>query len=161
MRVERDKLIKYSNEYNLANYKVVEQSEKAGVQAAKDFIDELNTSQKTNFTIIHEGKGSGTLDLVAFDDASGKCIVIEAKGGNSALGTKKVGDLVAMQGTKPYLEDILKEMSNKAETEQIAEKVTNALEKEGRLEYILVHQKFNSAGDLLPTEIKQFNLSEN
>lgn len=131
------------------------QSEKAGEQTAIDFIANLNKVDGNNFTLIHQGKGSGTLDLVFFDEASGKCIVIEAKGGNSALGIKKIGEEYAMQGTKEYLEAILKLMEDS--NPEIVEKIKLA-KNNGKMDYILVHQKFNTKGDLLPTEIKQFKL---
>jgi hypothetical protein len=60
-----------------------------------------------------------------------------------------------MQGTKEYFDDILLELkkTNPALADEI--KAAKGL---GEVDYLLVHQKFDKAGNLLPTEVSKFKI---
>jgi Domain of unknown function (DUF4157) len=86
----------------------IEGTEKLGEAMAEFLVKtRFGKAAKKLFT----GKGKNVLDLVY--EVNGKIIVVEAKGGGSALKTRKLksGEL-AMQGTKEYLEATIAVMAN-------------------------------------------------
>ncbi|MDB5014960.1 MAG: hypothetical protein JWQ25_3162 [Daejeonella sp.] len=164
---ERDKLSKGTDEYNKANKKVIDQSEKLGEQAS-----DLAMKEKFGAEPDYTGRGSRTLDKVYtesvyLDEATGKVKVVdldrvkvvEGKGGSADVGSKKVqGGKIAEQGTEPYLRETIREMKARGgEDARIASKIEAALDK-GKLDYYKVTQKVDANGNLLPVEIKQFKL---
>ena len=163
--IERDKHPKGSEEYNKANKKVIDKSEKLGEEAA-----DLAMKEKFGLDPDYTGKGSRTLDKVYsesvyIDEATGKVevvdrvSVVEAKGGSSDVGSKKVSSgEIAEQGTRPYLEETIKEMKARGGKDaEIAAKIETALD-QGKLDYYKVSQKIDANGNLAPIEIKKFDI---
>ena len=118
--------------------------------------------------------GVGVFDGI-YKDANGKIYFIEAKGGNSTLGSRKIqfsDDPVllnqrAQQGTKEYMDDIIANMNEKIKTipdgtekellEETMDFITRARRDEN-IDYIMIRQKFTSTGEIGNIEIEKFNI---
>ncbi|WP_448634267.1 hypothetical protein [Pedobacter panaciterrae] len=65
---------------------------------------------------------------------------------------------IAEQGTRPYLEETIKEMKARGGKDaEIAAKIETALD-QGKLDYYKVSQKIDANGNLAPIEIKKFDI---
>lgn len=100
--------------YDALNQGVTEQSQLIGELGAYAHVRQ----QFPGAEVIYGGPGAksrpGDFDLVARQvqaDGTVRFIVIEAKGGNAALGTRKVGNRHQTQGTREYFQAIAKHMS--------------------------------------------------
>lgn len=129
----------------------------AGLKASDDFIaSEFKDFQEIKLTGTN-ANGTNQFDKIYKDPNTGKFIIVEAKGGASSLGTRTLADKrVVMQGTKEYFDDILLELKDLDPA--LHSQINIALGK-GNIDYLLVHQKFDKAGNLLPTEVSKFKIN--
>lgn len=111
-----------------------------------DLTDELRPNNK--------GK-QRQFDKVFRDEDSGRIIIIEAKGGSSPLGSANGNQ----QGTDKYFEELVDYLKEKSGVSEILIDELTKSKSRGKLDYLLVKQKFDvESGDLLPTEIQKFKL---
>ncbi|MCG0022252.1 type IV secretion protein Rhs, partial [Vibrio parahaemolyticus] len=114
--------------YNAQIGNINQQSAKIGELAADDFV----RSKRPNAKLLHP-KDIGTsiskpgdFDMVyeVEEPPPGEIIIVEAKGGSSPLGSRKIGNEAYQQGTSKYAEEITKLMSENEDetTEKIAAK---------------------------------------
>ncbi|HHF0560551.1 TPA: type IV secretion protein Rhs, partial [Vibrio antiquarius] len=112
--------------YNAQIAKINQQSAKIGELAADDFV----RSKRPNAKLLHP-KDIGTsiskpgdFDMVyeVEEPPPGEIIIVEAKGGSSPLGSRKIGNMAYQQGTTEYTAEITNLMSEKKEgtTEKLA-----------------------------------------
>jgi hypothetical protein len=99
---------------NAEGYKVTVQSSLIGEIGARAYVQ----SEFDEAQLIYGGDGSrrGDFDLVyrlTLSDGNVRFLVVEAKGGNSPLGTKLVDGKVVIQGTAPYFESTATSMTRK------------------------------------------------
>lgn len=122
-------------------------SEKIGEHGADSAMKKAGLTDKDP---IYEGSNSRTVDRV-YEGKDGKLLVVEAKGGNSPLGTKKgTGEFAGkelQQGSKEYLQQTINEMRDAglkgdAEKLAIAKKMQTALDN-NKLEYYHYQQKID------------------
>ncbi len=78
---------------------------------------------------------------------------MEAKGGNSSLGSRNG----FQQGSKEYFDDLLNTLEGKATNSELIEEIL-ASRGFGEVEYFKVHQKFTTDGNLKLTELQKFEL---
>lgn len=129
----------------------VRRSEEIGERAANRVIRTRFPTAK----IAHHGSGSGTLDLV-YKRSNGHFVIIEAKGGGSSLGSRKVAKGVrAQQGTVAYLRSVLKEMQKKPGQKKIADELLKALN-ERKLRYFLSETPITNGGKTTLTKLTEF-----
>ncbi|BDD00546.1 hypothetical protein [Persicobacter psychrovividus] len=82
---------------------------------------------------------------------------MEAKGGNSSLGSRKGHQ----QGSKRYFEDLLSTLEEKGANPELEETIRESLRKNStNIEYYKVHQKFDTMGNLKNTEIQKFKFDK-
>ncbi|KAB2114398.1 hypothetical protein F6475_10610 [Vibrio alginolyticus] len=112
--------------YNAQIGNINQQSAKIGELAADDFV----RSKRPNAKLLHP-KDIGTsiskpgdFDMVyeVEEPPPGEIIIVEAKGGSSPLGSRKIGNMAYQQGTTEYTAEITNLMSEKKEgtTEKLA-----------------------------------------
>ena len=110
--------------YNAQIGNINQQSAKIGELAADDFV----RSKRPNAKLLHP-KDIGTsiskpgdFDMVYLSDDPEEIIIVEAKGGSSPLGSRKIGNEAYQQGTSKYAAEIVKLMSENKEgtTEKLA-----------------------------------------
>ena len=101
--------------YNAQIAKINQQSAKIGELAADDFV----RSKRPNAKLLHP-KDIGTsiskpgdFDMVyeVEEPPPGEIIIVEAKGGSSPLGSRKIGNEACQQGTSKYAAAIVGKMS--------------------------------------------------
>lgn len=104
-----------------------------------------------------KGNGARDFDFTYEGPGSDEAVILEAKGGDSALGTRFGSDGVTRveQGTKAYVEAVIKDIA--VHDEVRASRLQQALEL-GKLRYFEVRQGFTSTGELAAIEIKEFKL---
>jgi hypothetical protein len=108
-------------------------------------------------------RGSGVPDLIFTDPATQRLVVIEAKGGESQLGTRRSvdGDQMVQQGTREYLESLAQTMqqSTDADIRQQGRDLETKLAN-NEVDYLMVRQPYSRAdGTLeLPT-VAKFDIS--
>jgi hypothetical protein len=134
-------------------------SEAMGERAAEAHIEQRYPGAKK---IYGDGtSGSGKLDQV-YQTKDGKYVVVEAKGGRAGeLGTRKLpnGEVV-QQGSREYLEDMTRLMSERGEP------LGSELEKamlEGKVQYEKVHARIGTSGGedaLKDIRISDFDISQ-
>ena len=130
-------------------------------ETASDLIFERMGAQ-----LLYTGSGNGTVDKI-YRLADGRLAIIEAKGGSSILGSRKVKQGIykgqrAQQGTKPYLEDIAMEMMNSGDPDKIefGELILQEIDKDN-LAYFHVKQEISIEGALKKPSIKEFDMRGN
>ncbi|MDF4786845.1 type IV secretion protein Rhs, partial [Vibrio parahaemolyticus] len=104
--------------------KINQQSAKIGELVADDFVRNIRPNAK----LIHpkdlatSGSKPGDFDMVYLSDDPKEIIIVEAKGGSSPLGSRKIGNEAYQQGTSKYAAERVKLMSEKkgGTTEKLA-----------------------------------------
>ncbi|MCP4680113.1 MAG: DUF4157 domain-containing protein [Deltaproteobacteria bacterium] len=177
-RAKRDDLIKlkeadpegFSEELALelkkARGEVIKASENLGEQSADLFMKQRYGVSKA----AYEGTGSGVFDRVykvkgAGPDGDDLWVVVEAKGGAGQLGTRKAvsegKNVVAQQGTEPYLKSIIESMSKKGgEAAETAEQLKAAM-KNDALKYLEVRAPIGTKQGqqvIKPSEVSEFDI---
>jgi hypothetical protein len=136
---------------NLLRQNAVELSEQIGEMSANAAI----TSRFGSATLIHQGSGSGTLDLI-YRLSDNTIIVVEAKGGGGRIISREIRPGVrAEQGTVGYLRSILEEMSNRPAEAAVADEVLAALN-ERKLRYFLSETPIPAGTASLETDLSEF-----
>ncbi|MCX8778540.1 RHS domain-containing protein, partial [Vibrio parahaemolyticus] len=110
--------------HNAQIAKINQQSAKIGELVADDFVRNIRPNAK----LIHpkdlatSGSKPGDFDMVYLSDDPEEIIIVEAKGGSSPLGNRKIGNEAYQQGTSKYAAEIVKLMSENKEgtTEKLA-----------------------------------------
>ncbi|EGQ9181214.1 hypothetical protein F9H62_24550 [Vibrio alginolyticus] len=105
--------------YNAQIGNINQQSAKIGELAADDFV----RSKRPNAKLLHPKdigtsiSNPGDFDMVyeVEEPPPGEIIIVEAKGGSSPLGSRKIGNMAYQQGTTEYTAEITNLMSEKKE----------------------------------------------
>lgn len=151
--------------YNAQIAKINQQSAKIGELAADDFV----RSKRPNAKLLHP-KDIGTsiskpgdFDMVyeVEEPPPGEIIIVEAKGGSSPLGSRKIGDEAYQQGTSKYASAITDLMAQKGKdtTEwKAARSINKALRKKIPVRYIHTQTAISDAGDVSSVNVKEFNV---
>ncbi len=130
----------------MALQKMNDQSRLIGEHGAESAI-------KTRYAdpeLVYGGPGaaskSGDFDQVW--KAGDQYIVVEAKGGSAPLGSRRVSNQVASQGTREYFEEIVRLMSKSKnpETAKLADELTEAM-KAGKVTYLEARTPIRIGGD--------------
>ncbi|TOA77052.1 hypothetical protein CGK19_21625, partial [Vibrio parahaemolyticus] len=105
----------------------------------------------------------GDFDMVyeVEEPPPGEIIIVEAKGGNSPLGSRKIGDEAYQQGTSKYASAITDLMAQKGKdtTEwKAARSINKALRKKIPVRYIHTQTAISDAGDVSSVNVKEFNV---
>jgi hypothetical protein len=113
---------------------------------------------------VGKGSTSGDFDQVwQVKDANGveKYVVVEAKGGSSSLGTRKIASgQPAEQGSPEYFEEIIGVMAKakNPQSKQVARELREA-SKDGKVEYWEVRARINRQGQATDIKSREFDLS--
>ncbi|KJR16075.1 hypothetical protein UF29_20450 [Vibrio parahaemolyticus] len=154
--------------YNAQIGNINQQSAKIGELAADDFV----RSKRPNAKLLHP-KDIGTsiskpgdFDMVykVEEPPPGEIIIVEAKGGSSPLGTRKIGNMAYQQGTTEYTAEITNLMSEKKEgtTEKIAaRKIQHAASFGIPIRYIHTQAKIPESGNVtdVRVEVAEFKIN--
>ena len=161
-------------EYNKLLGDIGKKSEEIGELAGQNFLAKY-FDQYTVVQVKMSGNGTGEFDIIAKHNTDDLYILVECKGGNSALQprTTELG-VTAMQGSRTYVDDITKGMekwklpnnpdpnisySDPAFVNKLGDELGKSLDSE-KVEHFLVHQKLDAAGNPKITEISKFELYE-
>jgi hypothetical protein len=136
-------------------------SEDLGEAAAKNFA-------KVQFGVddgdIATRRSSGVPDLMFEDPATGRLVIIEAKGGDSGLVTRRSvdGDQRVQQGTVEYLESLAKSMQRSSDPEIRRQgELLEVQLKLDEVDYYLVQQTYErSDGTLEVPTVSRFDMSQ-
>jgi hypothetical protein len=134
-------------------------SERLGEAASVSFA-----RQAFNVPDAEPTRGAGVPDLIFEDPATGRLVVVEAKGGESPLGSRLSADgtRLVQQGTPEYLESLALAMqrSTDEETRKLGFKLEAALSDRTspQVEYYVVRQPFHDDGSLGAPTVAKFNL---
>jgi hypothetical protein len=136
-------------------------SENLGVATAKRAVEAVF---HINPDTLESRRGSGVPDLMFDAPSSDMLLVIEAKGGEGPLGTrKKIGsDEMVEQGTLEYLQSLSKAMQRSKDTkiQEQGEKLETAL-REKKVVYVLVRQQYDrETGALAVPTVAIFDISK-
>jgi hypothetical protein len=115
---------------------LIEASEQLGEAGARSALRAVAEAMGETLTEVSSFAGSGVFDVVGICK-SGLAIIIEAKGGGSALGFAEVDGVgLCQQGTPEYAEMIADKMAQSADAEvkAVGEGVKDAIE-EGKVVY--------------------------
>lgn len=128
-------------------------SKELGEDAAELFGKQFETDGRKKT----KGKGAGDFDFSYTGGSTDEVIVLEAKGGESGLGTRFAEDGItrAEQGTDAYARAVIRDIEDRDEPR--ARQLVKAL-KAGKLGYFLVRQGFTNTGELSVIEIMEFKL---
>ncbi|KOE82487.1 hypothetical protein ACS91_10055 [Vibrio parahaemolyticus] len=154
--------------YNAQIGNINQQSAKIGELAADDFV----RSKRPNAKLLHP-KDIGTsiskpgdFDMVyeVEEPPPGEIIIVEAKGGSSPLGTRKIGNMAYQQGTTEYTAEITNLMSEKKEgtTEKIAaRKIQHAASFGIPIRYIHTQANIPESGNVtdVRVEVAEFKIN--
>ncbi|HCE4674518.1 TPA: type IV secretion protein Rhs, partial [Vibrio parahaemolyticus] len=151
--------------YNAQIGNINQQSAKIGELAADDFV----RSKRPNAKLLHP-KDIGTsiskpgdFDMVyeVEDPPPGEIIIVEAKGGSSPLGSRKIGNMAYQQGTTEYSAAIIGEMSKneRGTTEwEAATEIKLALKRGRPIRYIHTQTAIYDAGQVSKVKGKEFKI---
>ena len=99
----------------------------------------------------------GTFDMV-YRDKDGNLVIVEAKGGNSQLGSRKLKYATdenntriegrAQQGTQEYMDDIIANYEAKLGKDNPFIAELKKARKDGNMKYVSVQQPLNKGGSL-------------
>ncbi len=151
--------------YNAQIGNINQQSAKIGELAADDFV----RSKRPNAKLLHP-KDIGTsiskpgdFDMVYLVEKPdpGEIIIVEAKGGSSPLGSRKIGNMAYQQGTTEYAAAIIGEMSKneRGTTEwESATEIKLALKRGRPIRYIHTQTAIYDAGQVSKVKGKEFKI---
>ncbi|EGQ9761293.1 hypothetical protein FWP46_02240 [Vibrio alginolyticus] len=149
--------------YNAQIGNINQQSAKIGELAADDFV----RSKRPNAKLLHP-KDIGTsiskpgdFDMVYLSDDPEEIIIVEAKGGSSPLGSRKIGNMAYQQGTTEYTAAIIGEMSKQEQgtTEKIAANhIKSAIKDDIPIRYIHTQAEISSDGKVSKIKAKEFDI---
>ncbi|ELB2183777.1 RHS domain-containing protein [Vibrio parahaemolyticus] len=151
--------------YNAQIGNINQQSAKIGELAADDFV----RSKRPNAKLLHP-KDIGTsiskpgdFDMVyeVEEPPPGEIIIVEAKGGSSPLGSRKIGNEACQQGTAKYAAAIVGKMSRNGRntTEWEAAKSIRNASRSGRpIRYIHTKTPISESGRVSKVKVKEFNV---
>ena len=147
-----------SPDYKKEMKKIVDYSEEIAEKRAEQIIKNKypNVTDLTDDLRPNNKGKQRQFDKVFRDEDSGRIIIIEAKGGSSPLGAANGNQ----QGTDKYFDELLEYLrEDKNVSKELIDEIKAASSPLGAgVDYLLVKQKFNDAGDLLPTEVQKFKL---
>jgi Flp pilus assembly pilin Flp len=133
------------------------QSELAGDAAAEGYTD-------NNFPApawqCASNSGSRVFDRTCVNPGTGAVVIVEAKGGNSSLGTRLGEDGVTpvKQGTPEYVDAVLADLKI---SDPVLYGKIKAARDSGDLRYVRVNQKFDDKGNPKPAQVREFELDPN
>jgi hypothetical protein len=107
--------------------------------------------------------GSGEFDQVwrvKNPDGTEKYVVVEAKGGSSSLGTRRVEGRPAEQGSPEYFMEIVNVMSKakNPQSREVAGELSDAV-RDGKVDYLEVRARINPQGQATDIRSNEFDLS--
>ncbi|TOO62963.1 type IV secretion protein Rhs, partial [Vibrio parahaemolyticus] len=150
--------------HNAQIAKINQQSAKIGELVADDFVRNIRPNAK----LIHpkdlatSGSKPGDFDMVYLSDDPEEIIIVEAKGGSSPLGSRKIGNEAYQQGTSKYAAEIVKLMSEqKAGTTEraAADEIISAVQDDIPVRYLHTQAKIDASGDVSKVSVKEFDIS--
>ena len=157
----RDKSAKKTDDYNQQNYKVIQGSAKLGEKAAEAYMKSKGGKRlypPPDVKVEDWPSRSGVFDQIW--DVDGKLVIVEAKGGSSTLGSRKINGKRHQQGTQTYMEDIIANMEKNPATEKIAQRMQDHYDSDIlEIDYVLVRQGFDKSGNLANIKIDKFDIS--
>ncbi|HHE0528252.1 TPA: RHS repeat-associated core domain-containing protein, partial [Vibrio parahaemolyticus] len=151
--------------YNAQIAKINQQSAKIGELAADDFV----RSKRPNAKLLHP-KDIGTsiskpgdFDMVyeVEEPPPGEIIIVEAKGGSSPLGSRKLGNMAYQQGTTEYataITDLMAQKDKDTTEWKAARSINKALRKKIPVRYIHTTAAISDAGEVSSVNVKEFNV---
>ncbi|EGQ8015538.1 RHS domain-containing protein [Vibrio sp. B511a] len=149
--------------HNAQIAKINQQSAKIGELVADDFVRNIRPNAK----LIHpkdlatSGSKPGDFDMVYLSDDPEEIIIVEAKGGSSPLGSRKIGNMAYQQGTTEYTAAIIGEMSKQEQgtTEKIAANhIKSAIKDDIPIRYIHTQAEISSDGKVSKIKAKEFDI---
>jgi hypothetical protein len=151
--------------HNAQIAKINEQSAKIGELAADDFVRSKYPTAKLLHPEDIETSGSkpGDFDMVyeVEDPPPGEIIVVEAKGGNSPLGSRKIGNEAYQQGTSKYaaaIIDLMSEMGFGTTERRAGNKIKKAAYDGTPIKYLHVQTPINDDVDTL--KVREFSINK-
>ncbi|HCH5750030.1 TPA: type IV secretion protein Rhs, partial [Vibrio parahaemolyticus] len=151
--------------YNAQIGNINQQSAKIGELAADDFV----RSKRPNAKLLHP-KDIGTsiskpgdFDMVYLVEKPdpGEIIIVEAKGGSSPLGSRKIGNMAYQQGTTEYataITDLMAQKDKDTTEWKAARSINKALRKKIPVRYIHTTAAISDAGEVSSVNVKEFNV---
>ncbi|GGY49589.1 hypothetical protein GCM10011297_23190 [Bacterioplanes sanyensis] len=132
--------------------KRIAQSEKIGEAVARKHFNNLGYEEVDLPNDLMGNGKQGTFDMV-YRDKDGNLVIVEAKGGNSQLGSRKLKygknkDSRAQQGTKEYMDDIIANYEAKLGSENSFVKELKKANRRGNIRYTAVRQPLTKDGSL-------------
>lgn len=146
---------------------VVAASERLGNQMAVDYMRSAYPNARRVYG-DPSGRGRpGEFDFVYLIERPPPersiVIVVEAKGGSSSLGTRRVGGTEVQQGTLPYMQDIARVMQPHADTPELARALDAMLDNDPAtgpiVRYLLVEAPLDASGSPRPGRVREFDIS--
>lgn len=107
----------------------------------------------------NSGSVSGNFDMV-YQLPDGGVVIVEAKGGSSALGKKKIGDTYHQQGTTKYAAAINQNMSESDDEDQIdaASAIQKSAKKGKPVHYLHISTPIDNDTGLSTVTVKEFDI---
>ena len=149
--------------YNARIGNINQQSAKIGELVADDFVRNIRPNAK----LIHpkdlatSGSKPGDFDMVYLSDDPEEIIIVEAKGGSSPLGSRKIGNMAYQQGTTEYATEIVSLMDSKkyGTTEKAAANSINSAIQDGiPIRYVHTQAEISSSGKGSKFIAKEFDI---
>jgi hypothetical protein len=146
--------------------------ELAKLPSLKEASENIGTATANNFArtvfgvdpeAVSARRGAGVPDLMFIDPKTGRLIIVEAKGGESSLTTRRNvdGDKMVAQGTKDYLESLAKTMQQSRDPEiRLQGKQLEDMLAMNMVDYYLVRQPYGRTDGTLETPtVARFDIS--
>ena len=135
----------------------LQQARLASKELGEDAAEEFGKRFEGGGRAKHKGRGAGDFDFSYTGAAADDAVVLEAKGGESGLGTRYAidGETRVEQGTRAYAEAVIEDIRPRDPVR--AASLSKAL-KTGKLKYYVVRQTVDATGALGPIQIQEFKL---
>ncbi|EKA5638034.1 RHS repeat protein [Vibrio navarrensis] len=158
---ERDKHAKGSDAYNKQIPKINEQSAKIGEKAADMHVQNAYPGAKRLHPkdLDHSSSVSGNFDMV-YQLPDGGVVIVEAKGGSSALGKKKIDKSYYQQGTTKYAAAINQNMLESPDADQVdaALAIQKSAKKGKPVHYLHISTPIDNDSGLSSVSVKEFDI---